>query len=89
MAYSIAQFRTDMRAGKYAWPGGYPRYFVMADGESLSFEAARENRRLILEAIRDDDSTGGWQPAATDINWEDSELCCAHTGQPIESAYSE
>jgi hypothetical protein len=28
----------------YAWPGGYPLYIVMADGEALSIAAARAQR---------------------------------------------
>jgi hypothetical protein len=88
MTYTISDFRRDMRYGKWAWPGGYPRYFVMADGEALSFESAKTNRRLILESIRDHDNDG-WLPAGVDINWEDPALFCSDTGQRIESAYAE
>lgn len=86
--YTISDFRRDMRHGAYAWPGGYPRFFVMSDGEALSFEAAKAERRLILEAIRDQDRSG-WRVVACDINWEDSALVCAHTGKPIPAAYGE
>ncbi len=85
---SISAFRAAMRNGPYAWPGGYPCFFLMADGEALSFKAAKDNRRAILEAIRDygpDD----WRPVAFDVNWEDTTLRCAHTGESIESAYGE
>lgn len=70
----------------YAWPGGYPRYLVMNDGESLSAEAARENFALICRATlqRCDD---GWRAFSVDINWEDDTLVCAHTGKPIPAAY--
>ena len=88
-AYTVGDFRRDIRLGQYAWPGGYPRYFVMSDGEALSFKAAKAERRLILAAIRDHDSTGGWLPFGVDINWEDADLHCAHTGEPIPSAYGE
>lgn len=82
---TVCDFRAAMRAGKYAWPGGYPRYFITSDGECLSFEAARENLRLILDSIayRVND---GWRVVAVDINWE-SYLVCAHTNEVIESAY--
>jgi hypothetical protein len=85
-AFSISDFRRAMRNGKYAWPGGYPLYFVMSDGAALSFEAARENRRAILEAIHNKDGSG-WRVVAVDVNWEDDELRCEHTGERIESAY--
>jgi hypothetical protein len=87
MSYTISDFRRDMRYGPYAWPGGYPRFFVCSDGEPLSFGAAKENLRLILEAIRDHDGSG-WDIVGCDINWEDDALFCAHTGERIAPAYS-
>lgn len=87
MAYSISDFRRDIRA-PYAWPGGYPRYFLCHDGEALCFAAARKNRRLILESMRDNDNDG-WRLVGCDINWEDDSLVCADTGERIESAYGE
>lgn len=87
MAYSISDFRRDMRQ-PYAWPGGYPRYFITSDGAALSYAAAREERRNILESIRDN-SRDGWRIVACEINWEDESLVCDHTGKPIESAYGE
>lgn len=72
----------------YAWPGGYPKYIVMADGEALSITAARENWREIRRATLQSDRDG-WQAAGVDINWEDVDLTCAHTGEFIESAYGE
>lgn len=85
-AYTISDFRRDLRQ-PYAWPGGYPRYFVADDGEPLSFAAARANRRLILESLRDGDSDG-WRVIACEINYE-SRLTCSHSGVAIESAYGE
>ena len=84
---SICDFRKAIRNGAYAWPGGYPLFFVMADGEALSFEAAKENHREILEALAHGQRNDGWKPVAFEINWEDSSLICAHTGKAIRSAY--
>jgi hypothetical protein len=86
---TISDFRRAMRHGPYAWPGGYPCYFITADGGALSWRAAREERRLILTALRDRDSTGGWLVTGLDINWEDPALHCDHTGERIPSAYAE
>lgn len=89
---TISDFRKAIRNGPYAWPGGYPLYFVMADGEALSFAAAKAERRAIIEAISDKAKgypNNGWVPAALDINYEDGELYCAHTNERIESAYAE
>lgn len=70
----------------YAWPGGYPRYILMDDGEALSIEAARDNWRSICHSTITQ-SRDGWQAQGAVINWEDAELTCAHTGELIESAY--
>ena len=72
----------------FAWPGGYPKYILMADGEALSVEAARQEFRQICRATLAD-YEDGWRAGAVDINWEDPELYCAHTGKRIESAYAE
>jgi hypothetical protein len=85
---SISDFRRAIRNGPYAWPGGYPCYFVTSDGAALSWNAARHNRRAILEAIAGKLSDG-WRVIGMDINWEDSALYCDDTGERIESAYTE
>lgn len=80
---------TRLRAGKYAWPGGYPIYFVASDGEPLSFEAVRDNLRAVLWAARGPHHDRQWRVEGVDINWEDESLFCVHTGRKIESAYGE
>lgn len=85
---SISDFRKAYRAGPYAWPGGYPCYFITNDGAALSWKAAKSERRNILEAIRDQD-TSGWCIVAVEINYEDGDLLCDHTGERIPSAYAE
>ena len=84
---TISDFRRAMRHGPYAWPGGYPTYFVTADGAALSYDAARFERRNILAAIASNDARSGWRVMGMDINWEDTELTCDCTGAPIPSAY--
>ena len=71
----------------YAWPGGYPVYAVLDDGESLCPSCARENVRLILSATHDRDIHSGWYFVGAHINWEDSDLYCAHCYKPLEPAY--
>ena len=87
---TISDFRKAVRSGPYAWPGGYPCYFIMADGEALSFKAAKAERRLLLHAIAHPEYLDKqWLPVAFEINWEDGDLLCSHTGERIESAYAE
>lgn len=85
---SVDDFKSALEQGPYAWPGGYPCYFVCADGGALSYTSASENAALIAAAIRDggDDQ---WRVVGFDVNWEDMDLVCADTGQRIESAYGE
>lgn len=91
---TISDFRQAVRQGQWAWPGGYPRYFVLSDGEALSFEAARQERRQILEALAarqagERRAFADFLPVAVEINWEDPDVYCAHTGERIPSAYAE
>lgn len=85
---TVSDFRKAYRAGPYAWPGGYPVFFVTSDGGALSFKAAKQERRNILEAIAHKQNDG-WRVVASEINWEDPDLLCDHTGERIESAYAE
>lgn len=85
---TVDEFDKELQTGKYAWPGGYPKYFVTADGGALSFDAAKEEADQIRDAIRDNDNSG-WRVIGVDINWEDPDLICDHTGERIESAYAE
>lgn len=85
---SISDFRKAVRNGPYAWPGGYPLYWIMSDGGACAFNVCKSERRNMLEALRDSDRSG-WRPVALDINYEDGELICDHTGARIESAYAE
>lgn len=83
----VDQFNLALSHGAYAWPGGYPHYFLCADGEALSFEAARDNAGLVRDAIIADDTHSGWRVAGMAVNWEDASLYCAHTEERIPSAY--
>lgn len=89
MTMTPAQFEAEIESGPYAWPGGYPRYFVTADGCALSFKAAEAHKADILDALRDGVRGDSWMVAGCDVNWEDPDLYCDHTGKRIESAYAE
>jgi len=85
---TVEDFHEALKAGPYAWPGGYPLHFITSDGGVLSFESAKANIQEIEEAIADDFSDG-WRVVCMDVNWEDSQLYCDHSGKRIESAYAE
>lgn len=86
MINNSKDLRTALRNGPYAWPGGYPLYFITHDGEALSFKAVRDEYRLVLRSVREK-SNDGWRVVGVDINYEDEDLICAHTNERIPSAY--
>lgn len=81
------ELRKAIRA-KHAWPGGYPMFLVMSDGECLCMECARKEYKQIAYSNRHN-LRDGWRSEAADINWEDTEMYCAHCNTKIESAYGE
>lgn len=93
---TAAQFKAVLRNGAYAWPGGYPLFFVCDDGGALCFACAHKEAREIIGAhlevkkcpsARRNNSQ--WLAVAVDVNWEDSNLYCDHCSKPIESAYGD
>lgn len=91
----MAQFKLDdylMENGKlqsFAFPGGYPIYFVCADNGVLCPKCANEHLELIRAAIADKGADKQWEIVAANANYEDNDLYCDHCSQRIESAYAE
>ena len=85
---TVARVRRAIRH-KYAWPGGYPVYTVLADGALLCADCARANYRLISEQTRHPELDGGWCAAGAEIYWEGPSEPCGHCGKPLESAYGD
>lgn len=84
--YTSMDLSAAVAKGPYAWPGGYPYYFITAGGNALSFRAVAqyaESERGKITLDEDD------KIIAVDINWEDNDLICEQTGSKIESAYSD
>ena len=91
---TLAEIKGRLRAGEYAWPGGYRCFFVTADGAALTFAAVRKEWRQVVQdylwAARDPRFRGtGWKIEGVDVNWENPALYCDYTGECIESAYAE
>lgn len=60
----------------YAWPGGYPLYYL-------------DNKNNVLCPACANKSGMSSAPVAVDTNWEDPHLHCDDCSQRIESAYAE
>lgn len=86
---NVADLEEALKRGPYAWPGGYPCFFITNDGAALSFKTVEENIDDVREAMEDPDDSSGWRVEAVDVNWEDPELYDDHSGERIESAYAE
>lgn len=69
------QFSEDGSLPSFAWPGGYPLYYIDEDNNVLSAEAA--NKVL---------SEGG-KIVAQEVHLEGSPLICDQSGAEIQSAY--
>ena len=82
------ELKEVLRNGPFAWPGGYPLYFVTEDCGVLSFDAVKSELKQIMRAIKIRDR-GGWLVIGVDVNYEDPALFCEHTNKRIPSAYAE
>ena len=72
----------------FAWPGGYVKHMVCADGACLCYKCAKDNADQITEAT----ATGTddqWRCIGVGINWEDADLYCAHCNAHIEPEYGD
>ena len=75
--------KAPLRAGPYAWPGGYPLAFLTHDGACLCFKCGREEFKQIADSIREKHSDG-WRVVACDIMYgEESDDSCDHCAAVI------
>jgi hypothetical protein len=82
----LQQVKEAIRA-PHVFPGGYPIYAVMSDGEMLCPKCAKGNYKSIVFSTKHG-LHDGWQAVGVDVLWED-EAYCAHCGDKLESAYGE
>ena len=61
----------------YAWPGGYPLYYLDKGNNCLCPACANENGEFDQPVV------------AADVNYEDTSLYCDHCSQQIEAAYTD
>ena len=74
--------QSDGRLAAYAWPGGYPMFYLAKDDGVLCPTCAN-----LFNPKRDNDEQ--LQAVAYDVNWEDPYLFCENCNERIESAYAE
>jgi hypothetical protein len=84
---TVKELQAFIRSGGFAWPGGYQMALLMSDAESIDCQSARENYRLIRDAMRANDHRSSWHPCCAFIHWEGDPIICAHSNREIPSAY--
>jgi len=83
------------RFDAFAWPGGYPIYYLFADNGVCCPACANRENGSIAEFDPDKvrlsayelGSDAQWQLVACDVHYEGEPLTCEHCGASIESAY--
>lgn len=83
----ITQVKRAIRE-PFAWPGGYPVYTVMTDGELMCPSCAKSNFRQIV-ADTYARFGGSWRAAGAGVKWEGEAEPCCHCGKQLESAYGD
>jgi hypothetical protein len=80
----IKQYGMITELDYFAWPGGYPIFYVTKDGGCLCPKCANENITLLTDP---DDPQ--WYVLGTEINYENDSLYCDNCNGKIDSAYGE
>jgi hypothetical protein len=70
----------DGQLTAYAWPGGYPVFYLDKDNSVLCSDCARKSDQ-------DEDELPQFKPVTADVNYEDSSLYCDQCNRQIEPAY--
>lgn len=74
--------------GPYVWPGGYPQYLMLSDGEFLCWKCFKDEYKNILDALKRKDKSSGWFPEEMTVLYEGIEFC-ANCGEKLETAYED
>lgn len=81
----------DMIRQPFAFPGGYAKVLIMADGECMCHTCTSHNFRLICgqtkypSKLRDET----WRAHCVDAYWEGPPIHCANCNSAINSEYGD
>ena len=73
----------------YAWPGGYPIYYLCEDGGVLCPDCANGESEVYVGNPIDGIDDPQWHIVAGDVYWEGPPMTCDHCNAMIESAYGD
>ena len=88
MRYLVGEAIKEGKFPSFAWPGGYPLFYITRDNGALCPECCNKEFELIREALANRDDPQ-WEVIVADINFEDNMLYCDHCSQRINSAYGD
>jgi hypothetical protein len=89
MADSITK-NDDGTYPAFAWPGGYPIYYLAADNGCFCPDCANgKNGSLCQFPTLDPECPDDrqWRIVGQDVHWEGEPIICDNCGAAIESAY--
>lgn len=90
MKVTDSTFNSNGELPDFAFPGGYPLFYVTGNSDVLCPDCANESHRNRAEMIADGDEEWADAPITDyDINYEDASLFCDNCGRRIEPAYGE
>lgn len=73
----------------YAWPGGYPLYYLTSDCSVLCPDCVNSEIDRVDAEMRDPERHNQFQVVAVDVHWEGEPMQCEHCNAEIESAYGD
>jgi hypothetical protein len=81
----------DGKLPAYAWPGGYPLVYYVADSEPLCPDCANGGNGSLASETLDPEcpDDNQWRLVGVDIHYEGPPETCAHCGWQIPSAYGD
>jgi len=73
---------SDGKLPSFAWPGGYPMFYLDRENSELCADCA-------TKSLDDKDEVPQFKPKYGDIHWEGPSLFCSQCNAEIESAYGD
>ena len=75
---SIRHLGQHLRDGRWAWPGGYEKFFIADDGAPLCFPCINEEIKCVLDSIKNE-INDGWKVVGIDCCANhDGDIFCGH-----------
>ncbi len=73
----------------YAWPGGYPLFYICQDGGTLCPACANGGKGSLAYVGESPDSINDaqWNVVGQEVNYEDDSLFCDHCNAKVDAAY--